>query len=133
MIEFNALNVELRTKELRKEFGSSRKLAEAAGCPVSAVIHYCSPAYLKEHLPSKERWEKYFGKWDQDTNHIPKKEEISEEKPEAVVVMNEEQPKQPEAKKQQTKSARIIIEVPSLEELEETLTKFGFRLEFEKK
>lgn len=132
MMEFNALNVELRTKELRREFGSSRKLAEAAGCPVSAVIHYCSPAYLKEHLPSKERWEKYFGKWDQDTNHIPK-EEISEEKPEAVVVMTEEQPKQPEAKKEKTKTARIIIEVPSLEELESTLAKFGFKLEFEKK
>ena len=129
-MEYNARNVELRTKELRKEFGTSRKLAEAAGCPESAVIHYCSPAYLKAHLPSKERWEKYFGKWDQNTNHIPK-EEISEEKPEAVVVMTEE-PKQPEAKKEK-KTARIIIEVPSLEELETTLAKFGFKLEFEKK
>lgn len=131
-MEYNARNVELRTKELRKEFGTSRKLAEAAGCPESAVIHYCSPAYLKEHLPSKERWEKYFGKWDQDTNnHIPKKEEIAEEKVEATVVMTEE-PKQPEAKKEK-KTARIIIEVPSLEELETTLAKFGFKLEFEKK
>ena len=129
-MEYNAKNVEMRTKELRKEFGSSKKLAEAAGCPISAVIHYCSPAYLEKHLPAKNRWEKHFGPWDRDANLDIHAEEITEDTAEETEVMTEQKPEQPD---KVSSTARIIIEVPSLQELEKTLSQFGFMIKFVKK
>ena len=123
-MEYNAENILTRTMALRKEFGSSKKLAEAAGCSLSFASNCCSPKYLEKHLPDKKNWERYFGKWDVElTIHEEKADQIEE----AAV---EEETKEELTEKPEKKTARIIIEVPSLEELEETLRQFGFRLEF---
>ena len=124
-MEYNAENILTRTIALRKEFGSSKKLAEAAGCTLSFATNCCSPKYLEKHLPDKKKWERYFGKWDVElTIHEEKADQIEE------AAVEEETKEEPKAEKPEKKTARIIIEVPSLEELEETLTQFGFRLEF---
>ena len=123
-MEYNAENILKRTMALRKEFGTSKKLAEAAGCSLSFASNCCSPKYLEKHLPDKKNWERYFGKWDvEPAIHEEKADQIEE----AAV---EEETKEELTEKPEKKTARIIIEVPSLEELEETLRQFGFRLEF---
>lgn len=123
-MDYNAQNILTRTMALRKEFGTSKKLAEAAGCSLSFASNCCSPAYLEKHLPDKKNWERYFGKWDVElTIHEEKADQIEE----AAV---EEETKEEPTEKPEKKTARIIIEVSSLEELEETLRQFGFRLEF---
>ena len=123
-MEYNAQNILTRTMALRKEFGTSKKLAEAAGCTLSFATNCCSPKYLEKHLPDKKNWERYFGKWDVElTIHEEKADQIEE----AAV---EEETKEELTEKPEKNTARIIIEVPSLEELEETLRQFGFRLEF---
>ena len=118
-MEYNAENILTRTIALRKEFGTSKKLAEASGCSLSFASNCCSPKYLEKHLPDKKNWERYFGKWD-----VEKADQIEE------AAVEEETKEEPKVEKPEKKTARIIIEVPSLEELEETLRQFGFRLEF---
>jgi hypothetical protein len=133
-MEFTVENVVARTRALRDEFGSAEKLAEAAGCSKAVVYNWCSPATIKKVGYSKEGWEKHFGPWDKDsdkntdTNHSeenPVKEIIAEE---AVVEPTKAEPEK--SVKEEKQKARLIIEVPSLEELEEALRSFGFRLEF---
>jgi len=130
-MEFNAENVIVRTRKLRDEFGSTKALAEASGCSRAMVNNYCSPAYHKLHKVAKVTWERYFGAWDytvKDTEpatEAPMVDDIVEGATvETPTVEQTEVPAKPAAK------SKIIIEVPSLEQLEETLASFGFRLEF---
>lgn len=131
-MEFNVTNIVARTKGLAKEFGGRKQLAEVIGCKASTVNMYCSPAYLKKHGAKKETWEKYFGSWDstdQDTKPVsdmPATEIVQETADVEPVVTEQKQTTETEVKCK----ARLVIEVPSLEELEETLSSFGFRLEF---
>jgi hypothetical protein len=118
---------------LAKEFGGRKQLAEVIGCKASTVNMYCSPAYLNKHGANKETWEKYFGSWDstdqnaEPISDMPVTEEVVQETADvAPVVTEQKQTTETEVKRK----ARLVIEVPSLEELEETLASFGFRLEF---
>lgn len=126
-MEFNATNVLSRTNQLRNEFGSAKKLAEAAGCSLATVNNYCSKSYLERYSPRKKTWEKYFGPWDTDTTQETKKSTIENEE--------EQQKAEPEKKEpaffpMEKKGPKMVIEADDLEELMETLTTFGFRLEF---
>lgn len=128
-MEFNVENIVARTKGLTKEFGGRKRLAEVIGCKASTVNMYCSPAYLKKHGAKKETWEKYFGSWDstdQDTKPVSDMPatEIVQETADVAPVVTEQ------TETAVKRKARLVIEVPSLEELEETLSSFGFRLEF---
>lgn len=130
-MEFCVENIVARTKGLAKEFGGRKQLAEVIGCKASTVNMYCSPAYLKKHGAKKETWEKYFGSWDstdqnaEPVSDMPMTEEIVQETADVAPVVTEQTTETPVKRK-----ARLVIEVPSLEELEETLSSFGFRLEF---
>lgn len=129
-MEFNVTNIVARTKGLAKEFGGRKQLAEVIGCKASTVNMYCSPAYLKKHGAKKETWEKYFGSWDStDQNAEPASDmpatEIVQKTADVAPVVTEQTTETAVKRK-----ARLVIEVPSLEELEETLSSFGFRLEF---
>ncbi len=128
-MEFCVENIVARTRKLRDEFGSSKALSEASGCSLSMVSNYCSQAYLKKHKTDRKTWEKYFGLWDQPAVEDVKPVEVVEAED-----ITEAQVDEPKAVEQieapAKKKARIVIEVPSLEELEETLSSFGFRLEF---
>lgn len=130
-MDFNVTNIVARTKGLAKEFGGRKQLAEVIGCKASTVNMYCSPAYLNKHGAKKETWEKYFGSWDStDQNAEPAsdmpvtEEEIVQETADVAPVVTEQ------TETAVKRKARLVIEVPSLEELEETLASFGFRLEF---
>lgn len=129
-MEFCVENIVARTKGLAKEFGGRKQLAEVIGCKASTVNMYCSPAYLNKHGAKKETWEKYFGSWDSTDQDIkpvsgmPVKE-IMQETEDVTPVVTEQTTETTVKRK-----ARLVIEVPSLEELEETLASFGFRLEF---
>ena len=127
-MEFNATNVLARTNQLRNEFGSAKKLAEAAGCSVATVNNYCSKGYLERYSPRKKIWEKHFGPWDTDATQETKKENMVEDE--------EQQKAEPEKEKEpaffpmEKKGPKMVIEADDLEELMKTLTTFGFRLEF---
>lgn len=127
-MEFNAANVLQRTKKLREEFGSAKKLAEAAGCSLTTVNNYCSKGYLEKYHPRKKTWEKYFGPWDTDTD-------TTQETKESTIEDKEQQKAEPEKEEpasfpMEKKGSKLIIEADNLEELTETLSTFGFRLEF---
>lgn len=129
-MDFNVTNIVARTKGLAKEFGGRKQLAEVIGCKASTVNMYCSPAYLKKHVAKKETWEKYFGSWDstdqnaEPISDMPVTEEVVQETADVAPVVTEQ------TETAVKRKARLVIEVPSLEELEETLSSFGFRLEF---
>lgn len=133
-MDFTMENVVARTKELRKEFGSASKLSQAAGCSIQAVYNYSNPKYLKRHGCTKKTWEKWFGPWDSNTaetvNPVVPEEPVEED---IIEVATAETPDKEQTEPEPTtekRKARLVIEVPSLEELEETLSSFGFRLEF---
>lgn len=130
-MEFNAENVIVRTRKLRDEFGSTKALAEASGCSRAMVNNYCSPAYHRLHNVAKKTWERYFGTWDGTT---VKDTEPATETPVTDDIVEEAKVEAPAAEQTETPAkpakSKIIIEVPSLEELEEALATFGFRLEF---
>lgn len=127
-MEFNAENVIKRTRKLRDEFGSTKALAEASGCSRAMVNNYCSPAYHKLHKVAKVTWERYFGAWD----YTVKDTEPATEAPVVDDIVEEATVEAPAVEQTEVPASKskIIIEVPSLEELEETLSQFGFRLEF---
>lgn len=127
-MEFNAENVAKRTKELRDQFGSSKNLAEVAGCSKQTVWNYCSEKYLEKRLAKKEIWEKYFGKWDTDSEET----DILEEQASTPILVTEveaRETKAPETKAEAKKNG-IVVSAESLAELKELLNKIGYHMEF---
>lgn len=128
-MEFNIENVVKRTRELRDQFGSSKNLAEVAGCSKQTVWNYCSESMMEKRLGKKETWEKYFGKWDTEPEETP---DILEEKTSAPILVTEEKAREaraPEAKAEAKKSG-IVISAGSLAELKELLNTIGYHMEF---
>lgn len=129
-MEFCVENIVARTRKLRDEFGSSKALSEASGCSLAMVSNYCSPAYLKKHKADRKIWEKHFGLWDQPAVEDVKPVEPIDDAKDITEVQVDEPKAVEQIEAPAKKKAKIIIEVPSLGELEETLASFGFRLEF---
>ena len=127
-MEFNAKNVAKRTRELRDQFGSSKNLAEVAGCSKQTVWNYCSENMLEKRLGKKETWEKYFWKWDTD----PEETDILEEKASTPIVVTEEKAHEAKAPdtKAEAKKTGIVISAGSLAELKELLNTIGYHMEF---
>ena len=127
-MEFNIENVAKRTRELRDQFGSSKNLAEVAGCSKQTVWNYCSENALKKRLGKKETWEKYFGKWDTK----PEETDILEEQTSTPILVTEEEAREVRAPetKAEVKKTGIVISAGSLAELNELLNTIGYHMEF---
>lgn len=132
---FSAKGAWTKIRQLRDRYGS-RRLSEMTGLTQGTINSYCSASYMKKHSFQEETWEKYFGKWGlkdpvfPNANQLQKNDAIEdslEQGDEIMVVVNE--PVEAEEKPvEETKKARLILEVPRLEELEEALKHFGFKM-----
>ena len=131
-----------RIKRLRARYGVD-ELSKRTGIKPLQIQNYCSEAYLRRYKNAltQEFWEKHFGKWELKEPDFPYDEngnparpivQIPEEKPAEVVtlepVMAEPEPVE-EVTPEAPKKARLVLEVPSLAELDAALAEFGMELE----
>lgn len=127
----------IKIKQLRDKYGVN-ELARLTGAAPNTIKSYCSESYMKKHKMLESTWEKYFGKWGLKDPEFPNADEVDEpdaiveaiEQGEEIMVMvNDEKP---EDKKEEPveapKQPRLILEVPSLEELDKALERFGFKM-----
>ena len=131
-----------RIKRLRARYGVD-ELSKRTGIKPLQIQNYCSEAYLRRYKNAltQDFWEKHFGKWElkepdfpYDENGNPVRATIQPEpdKP-AEVVTPESKKAEPEPVEEVTpeapKKARLVLEVPSLAELDAALAEFGMELE----
>ena len=131
-----------RIKRLRARYGVD-ELSKRTGIKPLQIQNYCSEAYLRRYKNAltQEFWEKHFGSWelkepdfpyDENGNPVRAIVQVPEEKPAEVVtseaVMAEPEPVE-EVTPEAPKKARLVLEVPSLAELDSALKEFGMELE----
>jgi hypothetical protein len=128
----------IKIKQLRDKYGVE-ELARLTGAPPTTIRSYCSESYMKKHKMQESTWEKYFGKWGLKDPEFPNADPVEEAEDdimqainageEIMVMVNNEEP---EDKKEEPveppKQPRLILEVPSLEELDAALERFGFKM-----
>lgn len=126
----------IKIKQLRDKYGVN-ELARLMGVSPNTVRSYCSEYYMKKHKMLESTWEKYFGKWGLKDPEFPNADKVDEpdaivealERGEEIMVMvNEEPEDKKEEPVEPPKQARLILEVPSLEELDAALERFGFKM-----
>lgn len=128
----------IKIKQLRDKYGVD-ELARLMGASPATVRSYCSESYMKKHKMLESTWEKYFGKWGLRDPEFPNADQIDEaedaivealEQGEEIMVavVNEEPEDKKEEPVEPPKQARLILEVPSLEELDAALERFGFKM-----
>lgn len=132
-----------RIKRLRARYGID-ELSKRTGIKPSQIQNYCSEAYLRRYKNAltQDFWEKHFGKWelkepefpyDENGNPVRAIVQIPEtEKPAEVVaepVVVEPEPVEEVTPEPAPKKARLVLEVPSLAELDSALEEFGMELE----
>lgn len=132
-----------RIKRLRARYGVD-ELSKRTGIKPLQIQNYCSEAYLRRYKNAltQDFWEKHFGKWElkepdfpYDENGNPVRAIVQIPKPEkpAEVETPESEKVEPEPVEEVTpeapKKARLVLEVPSLAELDSALEEFGMELE----
>lgn len=132
-----------RIKRLRARYGVD-ELSKRTGIKPLQIQNYCSEAYLRRYKNAltQDFWEKHFGKWelkepdfpyDENGNPVRAIVQIPEaEKPAEVVtepVMAEPEPVEEVTPEPAPKKARLVLEVPSLAEMDAALAEFGMELE----
>lgn len=128
----------IKIKQLRDKYGVD-ELARLMGVSPATVRSYCSEYYMKKHKMLESTWEKYFGKWGLKDPVFPNADQVDEaedaivealEQGEEIMVtvVNEEPEDKKEPVAEAPKQARLILEVPSLEELDAELERFGFKM-----
>lgn len=133
---FSAKGAWRKLRELRARYGVE-ELCRLTGMSRKTLYNLCSEEYAKKHKMLESTWEKYFGKWGLKDPEFPnadlveETDDVIEQAIDAgVEVMIEVE--EPEDKKEPVaeapKQARLILEVPSLEELDAALERFGFRM-----
>lgn len=135
-LSYSKLNAWRRVRKMRNQYGGAAGLSAASGLGVVQIRKYCSEKYMKEHNLRQSTWEKYFGPWDDKEptfmlkqNQNSEKEETSEMKdntPDMDITERETIETKPEVK-----MPRLILEVPSLEDLDATLELYGMKLVIE--
>lgn len=135
---FSKLNAYKRMRELRKKYGGEKGFSEVSGLGIAMIKKYCSESYMKKSNFKQSTWEKYFGPWDdkeptfmmklqkpdEETKNHEAEEDISETT--ATEIETEEKEEISEVK-----MPRLILEVPSLEDLDATLELYGMKLVIE--
>ena len=134
--EFSREEMRERMRALRAQYGE-KKLSEISGMKVLQIRKYCAEGYMQKHHVRQETWEKWFGPWEDETptfrmmigQDTVKQIDISTE-PEAaaetaeIKTENEEGPD----RNAEIKMPRLILEVPSLEDLDATLDLYGMKM-----
>lgn len=135
---FSKLNAYKRMRELRKKYGGEKGFSEVSGLGIAMVKKYCSESYMKKSSFQQSTWEKYFGPWDdkeptfmmklqkpaEEAENHEAEEDISDTT--ATEIETEEKEEISEVK-----MPRLILEVPSLEDLDATLELYGMKLVIE--
>lgn len=127
----------IKIKQLRDRYGVD-ELARLTGIAPNTLRSYCSEAYMKKHKMLESTWEKHFGKWGLKDPEFPNVDLVEgaedaiiqavEQGEEIMVMVNEEPEDKKEPVAEAPKQARLILEVPSLEELDAALERFGFKM-----
>ena len=142
---YNRKHAWQRIKRLRARYGVD-ELSKRTGIKPLQIQNYCSEAYLRRYKNAltQDFWEKHFGKWelkepdfpyDENGNpvraivQIPEPEKPAEEVVTPEPVMEEPEPVEEVTSEPAPKKARLVLEVPSLAELDAALAEFGMELE----
>ena len=137
-LSFSKLNAWKRMRQLRNKYGGEKAFSEVSGLGVAMIKKYCSESYMKKSNFKQSTWEKYFGPWDdkeptfmmklqkpaEDAEIHEAEEDISDAT--ATEIETEEKEEISEVK-----MPRLILEVPSLEDLDATLELYGMKLVIE--
>lgn len=135
---FSSMEMRNRMLTLREQYGEDG-LAEISGIGKMQIRKYCSERYMQKHAIRQITWEKYFGPWEDDiptfrmtiTQETIKaaaaeqKNDISEAESETTEAPEDTAPDT------EVKMPRLILEVPSLEELDCTLELYGMKMVIE--
>ena len=132
-LSFSKLDAWRRIRKLRSQYGEAG-LSAVSGIGRVQIRKYCSESYMKSHNFRQSTWEKYFGPWDDpeptfvmklNQNSDEKKEtsEMKDNTPEMDIANTETVETKPEVK-----MPRLILEVPSLEDLDATLELYGMKM-----
>ena len=134
-LSFSKLNAWKRMRQLRNKYGGEKAFSEVSGLGVAMIKKYCSESYMKKSNFKQSTWEKYFGPWDdkeptfmmklqksaEDAEIHEAEEDISDTT--ATEIKTEEKEEISEVK-----MPRLILEVPSLEDLDDTLELYGMKM-----
>ena len=135
--EFSRKRMWERTRALRDQYGGEAGLSEVSGMGTVMIRKYCSDLYMKKHNVTKATWEKWFGPWEDETPTFRMKLKKEAEKaidisvePEKAAESDEPTPdtEKPVDPDTEIKMPRLILEVPSLEDLDATLDLYGMKM-----
>ena len=136
---FSKLNAYKRMRELRKKYGGEKGFSEVSGLGIAMIKKYCSESYMKKSNFKQSTWEKYFGPWeDKEPTFMMKLQKSdeaadiyeAEEKDISDTTATEIETEEKE-EISEVKMPRLILEVPSLEDLDATLELYGMKLVIE--
>ena len=131
-LSFSRLDAWRRFRKLRDQYGGEQGLSKVSGISVLQIRKYCSEKYMKEHNFQQATWEKYFGPWDNaEPTFVLLCQKNAEETASTVEDNTNDQKtvdKETDKPVSEIKMPRLILEVPSLEELDATLELYGMKL-----
>ena len=133
-LSFSKLNAWKRMRQLRNKYGGEKAFSEVSGLGVAMIKKYCSESYMKKSSFMQSTWEKYFGPWDDEEPTFMmklQKPAVEAEIHEAEEDISDTTATETEEKKEEiseVKMPRLILEVPSLEDLDATLELYGMKM-----
>lgn len=135
-LSFSKLDAWRRIRKLRDQYGGEKKFSEVSGLGIAMIKKYCSEAYMKKSCFKQSTWEKYFGPWDDKEPTFMMKlqkpaEDVEIQEAEDDISEATDTEIETEKKKEEiseVKIPRLILEVPSLEDLDATLELYGMKM-----
>lgn len=135
-LSFSKLDAWRRIRKLRNQYGGEKRFSEVSGLGIAMIKKYCSESYMKKSSFKQSTWEKYFGPWDDKEPTFMMKlqkpaedveiHEVEDDISEATDTEIETEEKKEEIS--EVKTPRLILEVPSLEDLDATLELYGMKM-----
>lgn len=136
-LSFSKLDAWRRIRKLRDQYGGEAGLSKASGISILQLRKYCSESYMQKHNFRQKTWEKYFGPWEDKEPTFVMLAKTEDEKEAAQKAMENTTNKDADTEKIETpaepeiKMPRLILEVPSLEDLDATLELYGMKIVIE--
>ena len=135
-LSFSKLSAWKRMRQLRNKYGGEKAFSEVSGLGVAMIKKYCSESYMKKSNFKQSTWEKYFGPWDDKEPTFMMKlqkpaedAEINEAEDDIYdTTTTEIETEEKKEEISEVKMPRLILEVPSLEDLDATLELYGMKM-----
>lgn len=136
-LSFSKLDAWRRIRRMRNQYGGEKRFSEVSGLGIAMIKKYCSESYMKKSGFKQSTWEKYFGPWDdkeptfmmklqKPAEDVEIQEAEENDISEATDIEIETEEKKEEIS--EVKMPRLILEVPSLEDLDATLELYGMKM-----